>query len=52
MEWRSVFYISCGALTLSNLVFNIWGSAERQLWDKDEQSDLVESEDKKDDLKL
>lgn len=41
-EWRNVFYISCGFLTFTNIVYIIWGSAEKQDWDKPEETKSVE----------
>lgn len=32
-QWRNVFYISCGFLVLTNLIYCIWGSALKQPWD-------------------
>lgn len=32
-EWRNVFYISCGFLVLTNIIYVIWGSADKQPWD-------------------
>ena len=33
LEWRIVFYISCGFLVVTNIIYVIWGSAEKQPWD-------------------
>lgn len=33
LEWRNVFYISCGFLVVTNIIYIIWGSAEKQPWD-------------------
>jgi hypothetical protein len=32
-QWRNVFYISCGFLVVTNLIYIIWGSAHKQPWD-------------------
>lgn len=32
-QWRNVFYISCGFLVLTNVIYIVWGSAEKQPWD-------------------
>lgn len=32
-EWRNVFYVSCGFLVLTNIIYVIWASAEKQPWD-------------------
>ncbi|XP_070496443.1 putative inorganic phosphate cotransporter [Chironomus tepperi] len=45
-EWRNVFYISCGFLTFTNIIYLIWGSAEKQPWDTPEESSSVETGDK------
>jgi len=44
-EWRNVFYISCGFLTFTNIVYIIWGSAEKQPWDTPEENTPIESGD-------
>lgn len=31
-QWRTVFFISCAILILTNLVFVIWASGETQPW--------------------
>lgn len=31
-EWRLVFFISCGFLILTNLIYIIWASAKTQPW--------------------
>jgi hypothetical protein len=33
MEWRNVFFISCGFLVATNVVYLIWGSGEKQPFD-------------------
>jgi ACS family sodium-dependent inorganic phosphate cotransporter len=33
LEWRNVFYISCGCLVVTNIIYVIWGSAKIQPWD-------------------
>lgn len=40
-EWRVVFYISCAFLTITNLVFVIWGSAETQPWDNPRRKEIT-----------
>ncbi|CAG9798969.1 unnamed protein product [Chironomus riparius] len=42
-EWRNVFYISCGFLTFTNIVYIIWGSAEKQPWDTPEEIRSIEN---------
>lgn len=42
-EWRNVFYISCGFLTFTNLVYLIWGSAEKQPWDTPVEIKAIEN---------
>ena len=44
-EWRNVFYISCGFLTFTNIVYIIWGSAEKQPWDTPEEIRPIENGD-------
>ena len=44
-EWRNVFYISCGFLTFTNIVYIIWGSAEKQPWDTPEEIRQIENGD-------
>lgn len=44
-EWRNVFYISCGFLTFTNIVYIIWGSAEKQPWDTPEETTPIENGD-------
>jgi hypothetical protein len=40
-EWRVVFYISCAFLTITNLVFIIWGSAKTQPWDNPRRKEIT-----------
>lgn len=56
-QWRTVFYLTCGVLIVTNAVFVIFGSGEVQPWndtrtvkDSEEESDKSETtsiEDKK-----
>ncbi|KAG5675847.1 hypothetical protein PVAND_005717 [Polypedilum vanderplanki] len=32
-QWRNVFYISCGFLVVTNIIYLIYGSAKKQIWD-------------------
>lgn len=42
-EWRVVFFISCGVLVLTNIVYLIWASGETQPWNTPEQPKLIEN---------
>lgn len=33
LQWRNVFYIAFGALTVTNIIYIIFGTSEKQLWD-------------------
>ncbi|XP_070490732.1 putative inorganic phosphate cotransporter [Chironomus tepperi] len=50
LEWRNVFYISCGFLVVTNIIYVIWGSADKQPWDdpqyKKTKKDVEHSEEK------
>jgi hypothetical protein len=36
-----VFYISCGFLTATNIVYLIWGSAKKQPWDDPDMDNKI-----------